>query len=234
MAKKKRFQFQLGLPGLIFSLGLLVCLFLWMFILGFYFGQRMMASRVEKMASPVSKEALEEKKAGLKPPPVFEEVKPPPLVGEKPLNESREEALPGLTQKKIPVTSKAAVPSPKESVSEAKPAAKEAGKEVKEVARSKAASPPQKSVKAPPAKPFYSVQVASLRSEKEAQRYVNYLRERGYKAFYRRVTLPQKGTWFRVYVGRFRTLAEARRFGEELKRREKLKSFYVQKLGASS
>ncbi len=218
--KKKRFQFQLGLPGLIFSIGLLICLFLWMFILGFYFGQRMMASRVEKMASPVSKEALGEKKPGPKePPPVFEEVKPPPLVGEKPAETAPEK--PALEEQKPQV---AETKPPREEAPPAKPAAKAERPKTKPVPKAKPAPP----------KTFYSVQVASLRSQKEAQRYVNYLRDRGYEAFYRQVVLPQKGTWYRVYVGRFKTLAEARRFGEELKKREKIKSFYVQKLGASS
>jgi cell division septation protein DedD len=219
--KKKRFQFQLGVPGLIFSLGLLICLFLWMFVLGFYFGQKMMSSRIEKLESPVSKEALTKKKTLPPPPPVFEEVKPPPLVGEK-------------IEKQAPL--KAEPPAKPALVAKPAPESKEKETPKARVAKTRVAkvqAKPQTEAKKL-AGPFYSVQIASLRSVQEAQKYVRYLRERGYESFMRKVTLPQKGTWYRVYVGRFKSLTEARRFGEELKKREKIKSFYIQKLGASS
>ena len=262
MAKKKRFNIQLGIPGLIFSVGLLICLFLWTFVLGFYLGQKRMASRVEKMSSPVTQKALKGKKekkvASIKPPPVYEEVSPPPLVGEKvakgPEEQESEkearisqvvhEAAHEIGIKKKPEEAKK-VPSPEEKKASEKagaakvakvepPQAKPEAEKPKPAAKSAPAEAAQPAPSSPKVQgPFYSVQVSSLKNIIEAQKYVNYLRERGYEAFIKRVTLPQKGTWYRVYVGRFKSFAEARKFGEELKRREKIKSFYVQKLGAS-
>ncbi len=247
--KKKRFQFQLGLPGLIFSVGLFVCLFLWTFVLGFYLGQKMMASRVEKISSPITKKALKGEKSGLKPPPVYEEVSPPPLVGKKLAEEkASEKKASSQTKPKPPVEEKGPSkkeleakkqepPSPQVALKEKKPEPK---KEAPSLAKVEPPSKPKPLPETKPpspsiekAGPFYSVQVSSLRSMEEAQKYLNYLRERGYEAFIKRISLPQKGVWYRVYVGRFKSFSEARKFGEELKKREKLKSFYVQKLGAS-
>lgn len=212
MAKKKRFRLELGWPGLIFSLGLLICLFLWVFVLGFYFGQKVVGSRVKKMASPVSKEALTAKKEKVSPPPpVFEEVKPPPLVGEP--QEKVATPKPELMTPERPQTA----PEKPKTAKPAEPARPKKGDKIT----------PKKS---PKKQVFYTVQVASLRSAQEAEKFVRYLREKGYEAFVRRVTLPQKGTWYRVYVGRFPTISQARSFGEKLKQKEKFKAFYIQRL----
>ncbi|WP_022852898.1 SPOR domain-containing protein [Thermodesulfatator atlanticus] len=223
MAKKtktKRFQFQLGWPGLIFTFGLLICLFLWMFVLGFYFGQKMMGSRIASMESPVSQKALSEKK--IEPPPVYEEVKPPPLVKELAPEKTPKETLPEQEEETKPEEKTAKVET---SPLATKPAPK---KQLTKTATKK--ERPQDSKKPKQPETFYAVQVASLRSEKDAEKYARYLRDRGYDALVKRVTLPQKGTWYRVYVGRFKSLAEARAFGEKLKAREKLKAFYIQKI----
>ncbi len=204
--KKKPFQIALGWPGLIFTVGLLLCLFLWMFVLGFYFGQKVVGNRVKKLSSPVSKGALTAKKKA-PPPPVFEEVKPPPLVAEK---KPSSPTSPKTKEVHEPQTSQKTRPPSK--ASSAKPA------------------PSKASPKTAKPKRFYTVQVASMRSPTEAQKFVKYLRDKGYEAFYRKVTLPQKGTWYRVYVGRFKSLSEARAFGEKLKKREKFKAFYIQRL----
>ena len=207
--KKKRFRIELGWPGLIFTVGLLLCLFLWMFVLGFYFGQKVVGNRVKKLSSPVSKKALTAKKAS--PPPVFEEVKPPPLVAEK--KPTSPEPL---------KTKEAHEPQPpqKEAISTKLPPKSSSAKPAPSKATTKTVKP----------KRFYTVQVASMRSPTEAQKFVKYLREKGYEAFYRKVILPQKGTWYRVYVGRFKSLSEARAFGEKLKKKEKFKAFYIQRL----
>ncbi|AEH44686.1 Sporulation domain-containing protein [Thermodesulfatator indicus DSM 15286] len=214
--KKKRFQFQLGWPGLIFSFGLLICLFLWMFVLGFYFGQKMVSTKVHSLGSPVSQKALSSKK-NIEPPPVFEEVKPPPLV-----KEPTSQAQNAVTQK----------PEKVEPATPVLPESEKATKQPKALQESSKVARPQKVVPPKKEKPksFYAVQVASLRSQADAEKYASYLRDRGYEVTIKKVTLPQKGTWYRVYVGRFATLAEAKAFGEQIKAREKLKSFYVQRI----
>ncbi|HFC97534.1 MAG TPA: SPOR domain-containing protein [Thermosulfurimonas dismutans] len=66
----KRFRFELGFLGLTFVFLLMVCLFLWMFILGVWFGQRMMGKGPSPVAEKTLKKVPEELPA--------EEVMPPP------------------------------------------------------------------------------------------------------------------------------------------------------------
>ncbi|OAG28736.1 SPOR domain-containing protein [Thermodesulfatator autotrophicus] len=218
-AKKKRFQFQLGWPGLIFSFGLLICLLVWMFVLGFYFGQKVVSTKVHSLGAPVSEKALSHKK--IEPPPVFEEVKPPPLVKEpSPESPKPVPRMPEKTEPEKAITATPAIP---------KPATKESS------AKTKVSPKKQETVKPPKQKPktFYAVQVASLRSRADAEKFASYLRDKGYNVTIKKVTLPQKGTWYRVYVGRFASLQEAKVFGEKIKAKEKLKSYYIQKISNS-
>jgi cell division protein FtsN len=63
----------------------------------------------------------------------------------------------------------------------------------------------------------FTVQVASWRTrrmaEKDAERYV----EQGFEAYIQPADIPEKGgTWYRVRVGSFATLGEANRFSAQL------------------
>ncbi len=230
--KSKRFQFELGIPGLIFVTGLLVCLFLWMFILGFWLGQKMVTSKAQKAGSPVAQKTLQEKKVS--PPLVTEEVKPPAVEPEKDslalkapgAETTRSKPLPPVAPpKKAP--EKAPSPGPVQiQTTQAKGPAVPRQK-----AQSIKISPKKIKIKkqAPPKK-FYTLQVASFRSPKEAQKYARFLSSRGYEALVRKVNLPKKGLWYRVYVGRFKSLAEAKAFGQELARKEKIKNFYITRI----
>ncbi len=230
--KSKRFQFELGIPGLIFVTGLLVCLFLWMFILGFWLGQKMVTSKAQKAGSPVAQKTLQEKRVS--PPLVTEEVKPPAVEPEKETFAPKPLLSETKTTRQTPPP--APQPRPGEKASSPGPVQVQTtqakGPEVpRKKAKSIKVSLKEIKVKkeSPPIK-FYTLQVASFRSPKEAQKYARFLSSRGYEALVRKVNLPKKGLWYRVYVGRFKTLAEAKTFGQELARKEKIKNFYITRI----
>lgn len=64
-----------------------------------------------------------------------------------------------------------------------------------------AASPPAPAPAAP-GKPL-TVQIAAVRSEEEARRLLEKLRQRGYAAYVEPIAVPDKGTWYRVRMGEF-------------------------------
>ena len=64
---------------------------------------------------------------------------------------------------------------------------------------------------------FYTVHVSSCQLPENAEQEVANLKGRGFEAFSRQETVPGKGMWYRVYVGRFNTAQEAAQFGNRLK-----------------
>lgn len=74
----------------------------------------------------------------------------------------------------------------------------------------------------PPGASFYTVQVGSFRSETDAQRLQQQLAQKGYAARLLSITLPGKGLWHRVRIGRFAERAEANAMAQRLRRQENL------------
>jgi cell division septation protein DedD len=66
-------------------------------------------------------------------------------------------------------------------------------------------------------KGLYTVNIASFRKRDRAQRLIKELEGKGYEAFVEEANIPQKGTWYRVAVGRFPSRKEALAFARELK-----------------
>lgn len=62
----------------------------------------------------------------------------------------------------------------------------------------------------------YTVQVSAFRTHAEAEAYAASLERRGYKPFIVESTTPERGTWFRVRMGRFADEGAAQRAKEEL------------------
>lgn len=71
----------------------------------------------------------------------------------------------------------------------------------------------------------FTINVASFRERKRAERLVDELKEKGYGAFVGKATIPKKGTWYRVSVGRFSTRKEAQDFARTVKEKEGMDSF---------
>jgi len=55
---------------------------------------------------------------------------------------------------------------------------------------------------AAPGKPF-TVQVSAVKTEEEARHLLDKLRQRGYAAYIEPISIPDKGTWYRVRMGEY-------------------------------
>jgi len=71
----------------------------------------------------------------------------------------------------------------------------------------------------------FTINVASFRQKVRAERLMGELKNKGYKAFVAEASIPKRGTWYRVSVGRFPSRGEAETFARELKEKEGLDSF---------
>lgn len=63
----------------------------------------------------------------------------------------------------------------------------------------------------------YSIHISSFQEEINAIRHVRQLAAKGWPTYYRKVILPRKGTWWRVYVGPYTSEAETGRQASRLK-----------------
>jgi septal ring-binding cell division protein DamX len=100
------------------------------------------------------------------------------------------------------------------------------------VFQEKVSPPPEKTippipegVKAtPPPKAQFTLQVAALSNPEEARELVNQLRSKGYAAYQVTGSAAAKGTLYRVRIGQFQSLAEARQFALAFEKKEKIKT----------
>jgi hypothetical protein len=76
----------------------------------------------------------------------------------------------------------------------------------------------------PPAKAKYALQVAAFSKLEEAQELVNQLQSKGYDAYQVTGTATAKGTLYRVRIGKFQSLPEARQFALAFEKKEKVKT----------
>jgi hypothetical protein len=75
----------------------------------------------------------------------------------------------------------------------------------------------------------YTVNIASFRDKRNADRLMRELEQKGYETFREKANIPQKGVMYRVAVGRFSSRREAQAFARGLKDRDGINSF-VRKL----
>ncbi len=80
-------------------------------------------------------------------------------------------------------------------------------------------------VVAPVTDPF-TLQVAAYLNENDARRYVDQLKSRGLDAYWTRASGSSK-TWYQVRISHFKTKADARTVGEDLKTRQLIGDYYV-------
>jgi hypothetical protein len=65
--------------------------------------------------------------------------------------------------------------------------------------------------------PYYYLHIESFRNEKNALQSVNNLKRFGIKAVVNKENVPQKGVWYRIYIGHFSSQQEAKLKAAELK-----------------
>jgi len=82
------------------------------------------------------------------------------------------------------------------------------------------------------AKPYYYLHISSYQKESLANKDVERLKKKGYKAIARREKIPNKGYWYRVYVGPFSAHMEAYLKAKELKKKKIVDYAAIQKKGA--
>lgn len=73
----------------------------------------------------------------------------------------------------------------------------------------------------------YQIQVASFRTETDANQYTRELRLRGYRAHRQEARVPNRGVWYRVRIGPFKHKYLAARFKTEFERKEHVATLLV-------
>ena len=86
---------------------------------------------------------------------------------------------------------------------------------------------PQDSVAEKVEQPYFSLHIASFRNLENARAEAERLKSSELDAFWKKVAIPGKGEWFRVYVGKHKTRDEALVSGKELKARGIIEDFFV-------
>jgi cell division septation protein DedD len=72
------------------------------------------------------------------------------------------------------------------------------------------------------------LQVASFRTDAEAQGFLAVLRQRGHHAYVETAQIPGRGTWYRVRVGPYRYMSEAKKAAAEFEQKEHIVPFAIE------
>jgi len=65
---------------------------------------------------------------------------------------------------------------------------------------------------------YYSIHVASFKDLQRANRHVNATKKKGKMVFWKETMVPEKGRFYRIYLGKYENRAEAVEFWKELKK----------------
>jgi DedD protein len=184
--KSRKIQFQVSWGGLIALIVSAVCVFMWIFILGFWVGQKLVGRSLD--------ESL------------------PTQVVARAVSETGE-VVPAVSEKtKV-----------SEDLNPDTQTAKERSGDTSDVNISH-----KKIKKAKKRGVYFVLQIASCRERDRANKEAGRWRDKGYRAEVRRVDLgPEKGIWYRVHLGEFRSAEEATSFAEKLAQKHNLKSYIV-------
>ncbi len=78
-----------------------------------------------------------------------------------------------------------------------------------------------------------TIQVASIKQLEKAEQELTRLKSHGLDPFMRHELVGDKGMWYRIYVGRFETRADATTFAQDLKDRGIIAGFWVKRIEIS-
>jgi cell division septation protein DedD len=81
--------------------------------------------------------------------------------------------------------------------------------------------------KTEPAQKIYSIQVASYKNLDSAVKRIAELIESGYDAFYKKADIKGKGTWHRIFVGKFKSKEEALQKAQTMKDQKVISDFMI-------
>ena len=92
---------------------------------------------------------------------------------------------------------------------------------------------PEVSVAEKVEQPYFSLHIGSFRELQNASAEAERLKSSELDAFWKKVAIPGKGEWFRVYVGKHKKRDEALVSGKELKAKGIIEDFFVHELKAT-
>lgn len=67
---------------------------------------------------------------------------------------------------------------------------------------------------------YYSIQISSFQNLENANKLVNSLKEKGKSVFWKKVDIPGKGVFYRVYLGKYKNREDAYEYWEKLREDE--------------
>ncbi|MEM7007820.1 MAG: SPOR domain-containing protein [Thermodesulfobacteriota bacterium] len=192
--------------------------------------QEEIIEETDEVVEEVSEKAPEKPSRQDAPPPAKEVTQE---EREEMVEKVKEENLDIVTRKQTPKPP-AATPKPKqETKAESK---EEVLEELKEAQLEKAPNrqdsppPPPATSSLPKTDPSgkYTVQLAALQNEAQANQLMNSLTSKGYPAFIKKYSAPDNKMWYRVRVGTFTTKQQATQYGDQLKKQQsQVKSVFI-------
>jgi DedD protein len=210
--KSRKIQFQVSWGGLIALTVSTVCVFLWVFILGFWVGQKLVGRSLDgSLPTQVVARAV----------PEAEEVSP--LIPEK--TEVSEPSEPVIQTTREEKTTQV-TPLDTEEKEQPEPRKESVKKKVRgtdDVQR-----PGYQIKKAKKKSTYFVLQIASYRERELANKEARRWRDEGYQAKVRRADLgPEKGIWYRVHLGEYSSVEEATSSAKKLAQKHDLRSYVV-------
>ena len=210
--KSRKIQFQISWGGLIALTVSTVCVFLWVFILGFWVGQKLVGRSLdESLPTQVVARAVPEAKEAT------------PSIPEK---IGASEALKPVTQ----TTRKGKITqvTPLDTKEKEQPEARKESVKKKVRSADDVKRPGHQIKKAKKKSTYFVLQIASYRERERANKEARRWRDKGYRAKVRRADLgPEKGIWYRVHLGEFRSVEEATSSAKKLAQKHDLRSYVV-------
>ncbi len=253
--KGKAIQFQIGWAGLIAIIVSSVCVLLWTFVLGFWMGQKVATGNSSRPKVSVYEPRVQTKpeigsevaqtSQGVD---IGVEKDRSALKEFSALKESLKEevAKEGIKTEILPSAegpNETSTVQDADEVNQAKTVVKQ--EEPAEKSKEKATAPQRESVKkkdskeAPKVKtekvtsklngskmPF-ALQIASYRTITQARKEADRWRKKGYFVRVRSADLGRKGIWYRVYLGKYRSLEEAKKASVKLASKEGIRSYVI-------
>ena len=215
-----KIEFQLGWGGLIALTMSIVCVLLWIFVLGFWVGQKLVGRSLKER--PGSSMAS---RPGPKPEMVStpaSEVPKAPGPSELPTEHITGKNLTG------PVPSQSDKKGRQEAKIVSVTTEKGYNNEMDQTGHPVTRSPVQQIQKTQKKSIYFVLQIASYREKEWADREVRRWKDKGYHSQMRKIDLgPDKGIWYRVYLEEFRSIQEATAFANDMSQKEGLKSYIV-------
>ncbi len=215
---KRKIQFQLGWGGIFAIAVSTLCVLVWMFVLGLWTGQKLVGHPAAT-PGPLPKSSV---------------VSPPPLMSSS--NNASNVVTPAQTLNNQSETDnsesdiKEQALAPKSLQSQAISTKDLAVAQNATEENQPSGNSTQNSVqsKSSPKQIYFVLQIASYRDKKSAVAEARRWRLKGYDCKVHKADLgPNKGVWYRVYLGRFNSTQEAMTFARSIAKKEGLRSYIV-------